>query len=164
MFVQWLDTFRVAANGDDKTRRILERYNDMIAAKRAKERIKEMLREAFVSMLRFLDCRCLIQVQAWEEKLKNRPILTGGLFRPTIDNGPLPRMKPQPEKISGMITYRRKARLRRFAKYELQGEWRSDVAHELAFENNLARTSSKPFAQHYQTKEWGSSNFFQSFM
>ena len=75
--------------------------------------------------------------------MKNRPILTGGYFRPTLYNGPLPRLHPQPEHISGMINYRRKARDRRNALYAVLLDWQDDLRRECQFERDLVKEVDK---------------------
>lgn len=69
--------------------------------------------------------------------MRNRPIMTGALMRPSLFNRPLPRLKPQPTHISGMIWNRRRARELRLQKFELWTSWRDDLRRERAFEANL---------------------------
>jgi len=74
----------------------------------------------------------------WIEKMRRRPILTGGYMKPTVYNGPLPRMRPQPLHVSCMINRRRRARSSRLEKNDVLKEWRSDLKMEAAFEGQLA--------------------------
>ena len=48
-FIQWLEAFKAAKSGDERMQAVLRRYNSMIATKRAKERMKSKLIDAFVS-------------------------------------------------------------------------------------------------------------------
>jgi hypothetical protein len=49
-------------------------------------------------------------------RLRENPILAGGILAPTLDNSPLLRLYPQPDKVSGMIRNRKRARLLRLEK------------------------------------------------
>lgn len=46
---QWLDVFKQAHDGDAKLQRVLQRYGSMIAAKREKEKWKQLIRNQLVS-------------------------------------------------------------------------------------------------------------------
>ncbi|KAI5120396.1 hypothetical protein M0805_000175 [Coniferiporia weirii] len=124
---RFLDAFRLAREGDQKMQRILARYNSLVGAKRDKEKFKDMLRREM----------------AWQERLRNRPILTGAYLRPTLFNGPLPRMKPQPEHISMMIYHRRKRRERHGEIYTRLSELKGDIQQERNFEEALRDAASK---------------------
>ncbi|KAJ2915898.1 hypothetical protein MD484_g4522, partial [Candolleomyces efflorescens] len=95
----------------------------MIAAKREKENWKQMMREEW----------------AWQMRLRQKPILTGSLLAPTLDNPPMPRLYPQPDKVSGMILQRKRARQRRLESQRRFLDYRDDLALESAFEENLYR-------------------------
>ena len=71
--------------------------------------------------------------------MRNRPIMTGALMRPSLFNRPLPRLKPQPIHISRMIWNRRRVRDLRLQKQELWTSWRDDLQRESTFEANLFR-------------------------
>jgi hypothetical protein len=71
--------------------------------------------------------------------MRNRPIVTGALMRPSLYNPPLPRLKPQPVHISAMIWNRRRVRDLRLEKQELWTSWRDDLRRESIFEANLTR-------------------------
>ncbi|KIJ51286.1 hypothetical protein M422DRAFT_158593 [Sphaerobolus stellatus SS14] len=118
---EWLRVFQAAADGDEYSQAVLRRYDSLINARCERIQMEQtMLKE-----------------KEWLERLKNRPILTGSILRPTLYNPPLPRMKPQPIHISAMIYSRRKARERRMA---LQDElsWNVKQLHaEHKFEANL---------------------------
>lgn len=73
--------------------------------------------------------------------MRTRPVLTGAYIKPTILHGPLPRMRPQPLHVTGMIVWRRKARERRLAKQEQLQEQMKYLDAESEFERNLARGS-----------------------
>jgi hypothetical protein len=102
-------------------------------------------------------------VQEWQERLRNRPILTGGYLRPTLSNPPLPRLKPQPMAISGMIFKRRVARDRRMTAASRLREWRDDLFREHVFESKLQKSSpemvDRVFADH---NGWGTSFYYTS--
>jgi hypothetical protein len=133
----------------------------MIRAKREKERWKMVINEAFVCVFylstHFTSNR-QYDVQEWQETLRRRPILTGGYLRPTLSNRPLPRLKPQPMAISGMIYKRRVARDRRMTATLRLREWRDDLFREHVFESKLQKSSpemvDRVFADH---NGWGAS-------
>lgn len=100
--------------------------------------------------------------QDWQRQMKNRPILTGGLILPTMLNSALPRMKPQPQAIAGMILNRRKIYETRRIKRDKEKEWRQDIMREAQFEEGLAKeaqTKGLMFERVYSSptikKEWG---------
>ena len=70
--------------------------------------------------------------------MRTRPIMTGGYLRPTLFNGPLPRLVPQPLHITGMITARRAARERRVERFEQMTEQMKLIYAEYKFEDMLA--------------------------
>ena len=70
-------------------------------------------------------------------------------MRPTLYHGPLPRMKPQPIAISGMIRTRMKARTRRIEK---QARLQADLellAEERDFEMGLRQLAGIDFPTFY---------------
>ncbi len=73
--------------------------------------------------------------------------MTGAYLRPSLYNGPLPRLVPQPLHITGMITSRRKARVRRMARHEACQEDLTLLNAEGHFERALAVSSSAEGAQ-----------------
>jgi len=75
---------------------------------------------------------------AWNHRLLNRPIFSTSLMKPTISYGPLPRLKPQPDHISGMIHKRRVARRRRIERQRALFSQMQDIQIEAKFEGNLA--------------------------
>ncbi|KAG8854363.1 hypothetical protein FRB91_003607 [Serendipita sp. 411] len=75
----------------------------------------------------------------WIKKMKNRPILTGGYLRPTINNRPLPRMKNQPIHITMMIRNRIKARAKRMERQTQLIGWLEDAKAERVFEAGLRK-------------------------
>ena len=86
--------------------------------------------------------------QAWCERMRTRPVLTGAYHKPSMFNGPLPRLRPQPLHITGMIVWRRKARERRLARQEVLQEQAKLLEAESKFELMLAKKSgSTPFDQ-----------------
>jgi len=124
---RWLDVFTKAKAGDAHLQAVLMRYSRMIVVKREVEDTKVRMREEF----EFL------------RKLRHRPILTGGYLRPTLYNPPLPRMKPQPEHVSGMIYKRRKATIKQWAALGETEQWLQDLKHESEFEEQLAKEAEK---------------------
>ncbi|KAF8886728.1 hypothetical protein BD779DRAFT_1441452 [Infundibulicybe gibba] len=122
---KWLEMFKTANSGDVKLQAVLQRYSSLIAAKREKEYWKQLVRKEV----------------AWQDRLLNRPILTGGFLRPTFANPPLPRLKPQPLAISRIIYKRRLARERRFMRLIDLKEAMDDLRRERAFEEGLAATN-----------------------
>lgn len=98
--------------------------------------------------------------QAWQARLRSRPILTGAIIRPTLYNPPLPRMKPQPFAISRIIHARIQTRIRRFGRIEQLVEDINDLRAETAFEEdaialagerNFERVYSGPAAHEWRT-------------
>jgi hypothetical protein len=78
-------------------------------------------------------------IQEFQKQRRNRPIFTGGFIRPTLNHVPLPRMKPQPPAISGMIVKRiiaRRRRQERTAQFENDLE---DLTLEERFEGGLRK-------------------------
>ena len=68
--------------------------------------------------------------------------MTGGYLKPSLFNGPLPRLVPQPMHISGMITSRKKARERRLFNLDTFTEDMKLIYHECKFEQMLAARAS----------------------
>ncbi|KAF8196653.1 hypothetical protein K438DRAFT_1585628 [Mycena galopus ATCC 62051] len=122
---KWLEAFKKASEGDEKQRAILARYSRLIAAKVEKEHWKR-----------------LVRAEAWQERLRSRPILTGALLKPTMFNPPLPRMKPQPQVISRMIFTRMRTRDRRMARDQELSEDIFHLKREAAFEASFMRDHS----------------------
>lgn len=75
------------------------------------------------------------------EEIANRPRLRprmqGGFLRPTINNVPLPRLRPQPPEIHGMISHRIKERERRISRRKSMVEMRGDMLREVDFWRKL---------------------------
>lgn len=65
-------------------------------------------------------------------------MLTGSMMRPTLDNGPMPRLWPQPDHISHIIYKRKLARERRFQHQLYLQELKKDVMREAEFEEGVA--------------------------
>ncbi len=79
----------------------------------------------------------------WYEKMRTRPIMTGGYLRPTLFHRALPRLVPQPPHITGMITSRRKARERRIARFDTIQEYAKLLNTEFKFEDALVKAVEK---------------------
>ncbi|KAI0926818.1 hypothetical protein AcV5_007506 [Taiwanofungus camphoratus] len=124
---RWADIFAKAKQGDARLQAILQRYSRMLVAKREKEKMEDMLREAM----------------EWQEKLRTRPILTGAYLRPSIFNGPLPQMKPLPLHVRSLIHKRRALRDKRQAEQVVLEQLRDDLYHEQRFEASLAHAAKK---------------------
>ncbi|KAL1950426.1 hypothetical protein VTO73DRAFT_5550 [Trametes versicolor] len=124
-YARW-DVFRKVKAGDRHFDAVCARYSRMIqgAALQAKTEARYQ------------------NELAWQERLRTRPVLTGAFLKPTILHGPLPRMRPQPLHVTGMIVWRRKARERRLAKQEQLQEQMKYLDAESEFERNLARGSN----------------------
>jgi len=114
---KWLDFLRKAKSGDAHCQEVLMRFSRLIAAKRRKARMWELVHEEL----------------EFQKQRRNRPIFTGGFIRPTLNHVPLPRMKPQPPAISGMIVKRIIARRRR---QERKAQFESDL-EDLTLEEQL---------------------------
>ncbi|CAL1712700.1 unnamed protein product [Somion occarium] len=138
----WLEKFEKARAGDVHLQAVLQRYSRMIAAKQQKA--------DFIAAYR--------KEMEWQERLRNRPILTGSYLRPTLYNPPLPRLKPQPIHVTGMIVWRKKARMRRFSLRELLWDWRDDLQRENKFELMLAEEvknrGEKGFERVFGHQDW----------
>ncbi|KAH9171282.1 hypothetical protein EDB89DRAFT_1852620 [Lactarius sanguifluus] len=119
---RWLDAFNQAQKGDERLRAVLERFGRLIDARRNNLRMKRIVDDSL----------------AWQHRLINRPIVTGALFKPSIHNGPLPRLKPQPDHISGMIHKRRVARAKRIERQHALFSQLEDLRIEAQFEDKLA--------------------------
>ncbi|VDC01355.1 unnamed protein product [Peniophora sp. CBMAI 1063] len=118
---RWLDKFKLASAGDPHAVALVNRYARLLAIRTEKWRWERLFRDE----------------QHWREHLRNRPILTGAFMRPSFHNGPLPRMKPQPKHITGLIVSRLRARVRRGEQQRLLAEWKQDVQVEAVLENQL---------------------------
>ncbi|KAF7301222.1 hypothetical protein MIND_00687000 [Mycena indigotica] len=118
---KFLAAFKRAHEGDEKQQLILSRYSRLLAAKAEKHYWKGLVRAEV----------------AWQERLKSRPILTGGLMKATYFNPPLPRMKPQPMQISKIIMARKRVRDRRWALREQLIDHSNLIFEEQRFEQGL---------------------------
>ncbi|KAI9430536.1 hypothetical protein H4582DRAFT_2086751 [Lactarius indigo] len=123
---RWLDAFNRAKQGDERLRVVLERFGRLVDARRNNLRMRRIVDESL----------------AWQHRLLNRPIVTGALFKPSIYNGPLPRLKPQPDHISGMIHKRRVARSKRVERQRALFSRLEDLRIEAQFEDKLAKTGA----------------------
>lgn len=107
-------------------------------------------------------------LQVWIDKMRKRPIMTGGYLRPSWFNKPLPRLNPQPIHISMMIASRRKARASRTVRFEQYNEWKEDMKHEARFERllqeELPPEQAQQFQMIFQDREWGTSIIYSLFM
>ncbi|KAI0667748.1 hypothetical protein C8Q78DRAFT_320913 [Trametes maxima] len=128
--------FRKAKAGDEHFQTVCMRYSRMIEG----------------TILQAKTDRVYEEELAWYERMRTRPIMTGGYQKPTYYHGPLPRLKPQPIHITGMITWRRRARRRRLALHEILQEHGMLLEAERKFEDSLAakiRTKRESFELTY---------------
>ncbi|TFK91849.1 hypothetical protein K466DRAFT_481813 [Polyporus arcularius HHB13444] len=123
---KWWDVFRKARAGDAHLQAVCARYSRMLEGARAQTKVDKVYDEEL----------------AWYERMRTRPIMTGAYLRPSLYNGPLPRLVPQPLHITGMITSRRKARVRRMARHEACQEDLTLLNAEGHFERALTVSSS----------------------
>ncbi|KAH9057484.1 hypothetical protein EDB87DRAFT_1565130 [Lactarius vividus] len=123
---RWLDAFNQAQKGDQRLRAVLERFGRLIDARRNNLRMRRIVDDSL----------------AWQHRLINRPIVTGALFKPSLHNGPLPRLKPQPDHISGMLHKRRVARVKRIKRQRVLFSQVEDLRIEAQFEDKLAKTGA----------------------
>ncbi|KAG8926263.1 hypothetical protein FRC00_003064 [Tulasnella sp. 408] len=136
---EWLEIFTKAKHGDPHWVAVLERYRQLLEARRKKE---------------LTDAAMHDQLE-WQEKLRNRPILTGGILRPSKFNKPLPRLKPQPIHISMMIRRRRDARQRRLDRSEAYKEWKDYLVDERNFEEQLHKRAKEiPLNVEFRDPGW----------
>lgn len=70
-------------------------------------------------------------------KIEEKPRLTGGFLRPTLFNPPLPRLKPQPQRLSMMIKQRIRRREARIEAFRQLQEQQEDMRKEVGFLRNL---------------------------
>ncbi|GJE88826.1 LYR motif-containing protein [Phanerochaete sordida] len=132
-----LEVIQKANAGDKHWQAVLQRYSKMVYIRREKQ-----------SMARYIGAEL-----AWQRMWKNRPILTGGYVMPSVYNGPLPRMKPEPAHLSGMVNWRRAARARRTAQFMSNFETLRDVDREARAERMLENGDFQPMWNYLQ-KEW----------
>lgn len=70
-------------------------------------------------------------------KIEEKPRLTGGFLRPTVFNPPLPRLKPQPLRLSMMIKRRIKRRDARIEMFRQLQDKQEDMRKEVGFLRSL---------------------------
>ncbi|PIL22775.1 hypothetical protein GSI_15469 [Ganoderma sinense ZZ0214-1] len=124
---KWWDMFQKARAGDQHFAAVCARYSRMLDGARLQRRADAVYQEE-------LD---------WYERMRTRPIMTGGYLRPTLFNKGLPRLVPQPQHISGMITSRRRARERRIARFDTMQEYANLLYTEFRFEDALATAAER---------------------
>ncbi|KAF9072741.1 hypothetical protein BDP27DRAFT_1290070 [Rhodocollybia butyracea] len=129
---KWLETFERAQSGDTKTQALLQRYDRFLQLKAEKAEWKMLARKEM----------------EWIQRMKNRPIVTGGLIHPTLYNPPLPRLRPQPMAISRIIAKRIKQRTRRFMRMEDLAQMKDMVRREQDMERELLE-AGVPFEPMY---------------
>ncbi|KAF9049102.1 hypothetical protein BJ165DRAFT_1343537 [Panaeolus papilionaceus] len=124
---KYLEFFQKAAQGNQHHQEVLARYSRLIEAKRHK-----------------IYLNTLLDMQMAEiNRLRTRPILTGGFHAPNLHHGPLPWMVPQPPHVSGMILSRRKARDKRMTRQDAANTTLRDLKVERELEENLMQEARK---------------------
>ncbi|KAI1794940.1 hypothetical protein LXA43DRAFT_1112778 [Ganoderma leucocontextum] len=124
---KWWDIFRKARAGDQHFAAVCARYSRMLDGARLQCRAEAVYEEE-------LD---------WYERMRTRPIMTGGYLRPSLFHKALPRLIPQPLHITGMITSRRKARERRMGRFDTIQEYARLLNTEFKFEDTLVKAAEK---------------------
>lgn len=82
--------------------------------------------------------------------------MTGAFVRPTLNHGPLPRLKPQPLHITGMITKRLRVRQWRSKRLEKLRSLQQDAKLEEEFERTLLlEFHADAFKPAFINHEWG---------
>lgn len=100
-----------------------------------------------------LDAAAAAEHKAQQQR---RPRLTGGYFRPSLFNPPLPRMKPQPIGITMMIAARVQRRQRRRDEERRLRGWMSDIRREITFWRSLGIDNPETMGRWASTPENGS--------
>ncbi|KAI0330483.1 hypothetical protein GY45DRAFT_1250812 [Cubamyces sp. BRFM 1775] len=132
---KWMEIFRKAKAGDEHFTAVCQRYSRMIEGTAIQARADSVFKQEI----------------EWIERMRTRPIMTGGYIKPTFFNKPLPRLQPQPMHITGMIVARRKARLRRLARFDLLQEQKDYLHFESSFEYALAASGEPSFERVYSS-------------
>lgn len=143
---QWLGIFKQARQGDQRLQNITNRYTRMLEAKRDKDILEDMVRKELVCphpVTSFVNLPSHSNCQVWQERLRTRPRLTGAIMNATLYNKPLPRLKPQPINITGILASRHRKRIMRQAQLESLNELRLDLQRECEFEANLEKRGLK---------------------
>ncbi|KAJ8468891.1 hypothetical protein ONZ51_g9350 [Trametes cubensis] len=130
---RWLEIFRKAKSGDEHFSAVCRRYSRMIEGATFQARADRVFQQEI----------------AWYERMRTRPIMTGGYLKPTFFNKPLPRLLPQPLHITGMISARRKVRQRRLDRYDALQNEKAFLDFESNFEHALAANAGSPFERVY---------------
>ncbi|KAI8994218.1 hypothetical protein BD414DRAFT_436884 [Trametes punicea] len=138
------DVFRKAKAGDEHFQAVCMRYSRMIEGARIQARAEWVYQQEL----------------AWYERMRTRPILTGAYHKPSLYNRPLPRLRPQPRHITGMIVSRLRARIRRVARQETLKDHTRFLEAERGVEQQLAKeaaTMRVPFERVYTDdfEGWG---------
>ena len=89
--------------------------------------------------------------------------MTGAYLRPSYANGPLPRLKPQPERITMMMKRRIRQREARLAKADDLKESLSDLHRERMFEGRLFNMNAGREGEVFEpvfrsSSKWGKTN------
>ncbi|OSD07444.1 hypothetical protein PYCCODRAFT_1382214 [Trametes coccinea BRFM310] len=121
------EVFKKARTGDEHFQTVCMRYSRMIEGARIQARADYVWE----------------QEGLWWERMRTRPIMTGGYLKPSLYNKPLPRLVPQPLHITGMIVARRKARARRAALQETLKEYMKLIGIERDVERRLLQKARR---------------------
>lgn len=91
--------------------------------------------------------------------------MTGAIIRPSLSNGPLPRLKPQPEHISMMIRQRRLAYDRSNTKINDLELLAEDLKSEANFEDGLVQEAAEKgfkLDSVFASGDWSESTIWQN--
>ncbi|KAH9889921.1 hypothetical protein C8Q73DRAFT_736399 [Cubamyces lactineus] len=128
-----LEVFGRVKAGDEHLKAVCQRYSRMIEGAAFQARADWVFQQEI----------------AWQERMRTRPIMTGGYLKPSFFNKPLPRLRPQPLHITGMIVSRRKARQRRLDRNDALQDEKAFLDFESSFENALAANSGSSFERFF---------------
>ncbi|KZT50865.1 hypothetical protein CALCODRAFT_164152 [Calocera cornea HHB12733] len=132
-----LGVFVRAREGGEREGKMLEKYGGLIYARGKRNEWKT------------IELRELQRLQ----DLRNRPIVTGAVTLGSPHNKPFPMLKPQPQHISRMISWRQRARNRRMGAQQLYMEWKDWIRDEARAEWALGLQDEKGVYAGHET-EW----------
>ncbi|KAI0357526.1 hypothetical protein OH77DRAFT_1399072 [Trametes cingulata] len=138
-YQRW-EVFRKTQEGDKHLQAVCMRYSRMIEGAALQVQADRFFQEEL----------------AWYERMRTRPIVTGAFHKASIYNKPLPRLRPQPLHITGMIVYRRKARGRRQIRQEMLQEQTQFLQAEHTFEAGLAKRAEPGSFERTYTDDFNS--------
>ncbi|KAJ3551122.1 hypothetical protein NM688_g4914 [Phlebia brevispora] len=128
-FHRWLDIFVKAKQGDQQSWDLLRRYARMLEVRKQKDKFAQMLCDDMM----------------WEYRTRPRPRVTGSILRASLYNKPMPRLKPQPINITGILVSRHHKRAVRQAQLDNLLELKRDIRREYDFEKALEHNENLQF-------------------